>query len=145
MTTSRFYIFSLYEDKTYVQHLLSLLASFPDAKILFSIGNRMNCKRSDILTNDNEHLTSVLKLSYETVPNYKRIENTFYWLRPNYSYIKFDNKVIVAQSSILDEQLNLFMGYLLIPDFSENLNNANEVQQVKNHAICSNRACIFLK
>ena len=139
------HIFSAYSDLIFVDHLDSLCDSLKDVHISYSLGNDSNCNIQRIFSYDNTRRESTIVQSYKTVPNYQRIEDTYFWVKPNFYCIKHENKIIAVQCTKDDEACKKVLGHFILPNFSDNFRTIHGIQQGKNYAYCANRVCLFLK
>ena len=145
MTTAKVHIFSTYTDAIYTAHLDYVCDNFQDIEISYCIGNQSNCDKQVIFSCDNTCRFSTLIQSYTPVPNYQRIEDTYFWVKPNFYFFKHDNKIIAIQSTKDEETCKRNLGYFVLPENSDNFRVIQSKQHVKNYAHCTNRVCLYLK
>lgn len=138
-------IFSTRTDNVYVKHIESLAQSIPDVKFNYCIGNKSNCNKHKICSSDTLKNHSTLIHCYTRVPNYQRIEDTFYFVNPAFNFVRYQDKIIAYPSTVTKERLNHILGYLIVPHDSESITNIKPMGRLKDGACCSNRVCIYLK
>lgn len=138
-------VFSTVEDNVYVHHLRSLCKSLQDVKINFSIGNQSNCNKHQICSSDIQNRNATIIHSYSCVSNYKRIEETFYFINPAFNCVHYKDKIIAYPTLLAEETVNTILGYLLLPHNMENVKTDKPLKFIKNHGLCSNRVTVYLK
>jgi hypothetical protein len=139
------YIFSTEDDKQYVEHLQLVAQHLRDTPIAYRVGRDGNCRLEEICSDD-AWRGSILVRSYEAVPHYQKVEQTFYWISPKYNAHFFGNKIIATHSRLDEDETKRLIQNFIRPCFNDTLSaNMKRWEDLKNHACYNNRVSVFLK
>lgn len=144
VNTAKCFIYSSVRDNEYAKHLMQCAKQFPKYNIAFSILDESNIPLKNIFS---QHMkdNSVFTLSYEYLPLYSKIEDSFLWCRPGYRTILFENKFIAIDVNLEVEEINHLLRILIPPSLKVKLDSIMPLIEIKHHADCSNRKTIYLK
>ena len=139
MTVVKVYVFSENKDSFYVKHLEEVNAVHDDLTIRFRIGDQYNFDSDEICSLDTRNHNSILIKSYSFVPNYSKVNDTFFWVNPMFNIVVLGDKFIAIPSKIDTETNNRILRQFISPKLDNDFLSKSASEDVKNYAKCSSR------
>lgn len=136
------YIYSVDNDRSFVQHIEVVKSHFKNILICYSVGSEINCNLEEIFSLDPLCSRAVFVRSYSHVSNRKQIFDTFFWVCTKYNVVKHGG-ILIATDKRFD-QTHLIKA-LIPPLFDVNISLAKANQEVKNQAKGLSRASVYLQ
>ena len=138
------YIYSVDDDRSFVQHIEAVKRNFKNTLISYSIGSERNCNLEEIFSLDPLCSRAVLVRSYSHVPNRKQILDTFLWVCAKYDVVKYGGNFIATDRRLDQERTSHLLRALIPPSFDVNISLAKPNQEIKNQVKSFSRASVYL-
>lgn len=136
------YVYSTESDNFFVKHLTQIEKLNPSIQVFYKIGSKANIDSNKICSMDASNVSAVFVRSYSYVPQYNKVENTFYWVHPKYSVESLEDKRIAMDGNSERQLLKM----IVPPKFCNDIAAFSKpCTDIKNAALCSCYERICLK